>query len=163
MANAQYVQGKAAAALSLALVLLIPAALFLGIRTLMANAFPGRGDPGAFRTPADPSGSSSSFKGSESCKECHPKHYRFWAYAKHSGVSCETCHGPSGDHNEKDIDPRPRLFLGDNGDCLRCHGRTAGRSLEVVSQVPGFDEHLAEIEEHHVIQVKRAKKERKCV
>ncbi|MHC4597438.1 MAG: hypothetical protein ACYS47_00385 [Planctomycetota bacterium] len=155
-------QGKAAAAVSLALVLLGPVALFLGIRILLVNVCFGAGDPVSHLAAVDVSRPASSFKGSESCRECHPNHHRYWGYAKHAGISCETCHGPAGSHVEPDIEPRPKLRLGGNGECLQCHGRTDGRSPQVISLVDGFDEHLREIEKMHVIKVKRAKVIRRC-
>ncbi|MHC5082248.1 MAG: hypothetical protein ACYTHN_24860, partial [Planctomycetota bacterium] len=69
-------QGKATVAGTLGLVLLVPLALFLGIRTLLVNVCFGAGDPVTHHAAAGASRPGSPFKGNETCKECHPNHYR---------------------------------------------------------------------------------------
>jgi hypothetical protein len=101
--------------------------------------------------------------GSGACRECHPDQHRFWAYGKHAAVACEACHGAGAEHSLKDAEPRPKLSLEGNDQCLGCHGRAAGRPEKYVSLVDGFDAHLRFIEHKHFVNVDRAKKKNLCV
>jgi hypothetical protein len=143
--------------------LLVAAACAVGARSALRPAT--WGDAGPYRAAAaeELRARPSLHAGSDSCRECHEEAYRFWSYRGHKSIACEACHGPSGDHGRKDIQPRPELRLGDNGQCLLCHLKIEGRPGGLVSQIGGLQEHLKFIEGKHFIRVKRAKSVSHCV
>jgi hypothetical protein len=147
----------------LAAVLLLAAGGALGARALLKPAT--FGDQGPYRSAAaaELREQPSLFAGSESCRECHEEAYRFWSYRGHKTIACETCHGASGEHGRKDIEPRPDLRLGDNEQCMACHRKTKGRPADAVSQIEGLPEHMRFLEGKHFIRVKRARSVSHCV
>ena len=130
------------------LVLGIIAGLSLGAGVLAATLYgqfgyyPGRNaDAWASRAPQ--------FVGAVSCRSCHPDQVSRWAAAPHSGVTCESCHGPLTDHPRSSPEPVtggavesappvPLLALDERSSvdpseagtvalCLSCHRAAVGR------------------------------------
>jgi len=72
--------------------------------------------------------------GKESCNDCHEDMAELKAMDLHSGLSCETCHGPGLAHmnNTDSVDmilPDGRAF------CGLCHEKNAARRTDAVIQV----------------------------
>jgi hypothetical protein len=100
--------------------------------------------------------------GNAKCAECHAEHMRFLRHGGHKTISCESCHGPGGDHVLEEIEPRPEMIIYGREHCLQCHLKGA-KGPESIPRIKGFKEHLHAIEEHHLQDVARALKRGKCV
>lgn len=58
------------------------------------------------------------------CNTCHQDKYATWQQAKHSTVSCETCHGPGRAHIEAQARP---IVDNSREACGVCHGQLPSR------------------------------------
>lgn len=94
-----------------------------------------------------------------SCASCHEEENRFWAYGAHSEVSCESCHGVSGDHVEAKTPPR----LPGNEHCYTCHPLVDDSEAQEIPAPEVFEKHLRFVEKKHVIRVDREKVRGRCV
>jgi hypothetical protein len=103
------------------------------------------------------------FVGSDHCNQCHENETRFWEYGPHRVVACEQCHGPGGRHESSDDHFRPKMSLGSVHLCLSCHGDSAGPSVNTVSRIGSFEDHLRSLEEEHRIKLDRKKSGTSCV
>lgn len=84
------------------------------------------------------------YAGEASCADCHQEMADLKATDQHSGLSCETCHGPGLAHVESletndVLKPEGRDF------CGKCHGLNFARNRDVVFQVD-LKEHNTEHE-----------------
>ena len=66
------------------------------------------------------------YAGTQACVECHSEEGEIKARSYHSGLACESCHGPAAEHaadpeKGKPHLPRERAF------CVRCHGYQQAR------------------------------------
>jgi hypothetical protein len=58
------------------------------------------------------------------CDSCHADNHGSWAGSKHSGVSCESCHGPGKAH----VEDGASLIIDTSRDfCALCHAEIIGR------------------------------------
>ncbi len=62
--------------------------------------------------------------GRNTCGMCHKEIVQKLAKAEHSGLSCETCHGPSEAHVK---DPEVKLPKMSYDKCVRCHEASPSR------------------------------------
>lgn len=65
------------------------------------------------------------FASSAVCVDCHPDKYSLWQKGNHRSVSCESCHGPAGEHIAKGtlpIIPQSTREL-----CSLCHAQLISR------------------------------------
>ena len=63
--------------------------------------------------------------GKASCVECHADHVAKLAKDAHKTLSCETCHGPAGDHvKNRGGEKLPKLNI---SMCIRCHEASPSR------------------------------------
>ena len=74
------------------------------------------------------------YSGQQACFDCHQDVQDLKAQDVHSGIHCETCHGPGQKHvvssEASDIlKPTGREF------CGRCHGKNAAKLQETIFQV----------------------------
>ena len=61
------------------------------------------------------------------CRQCHAPEYGEWAESRHTGMVCETCHGPLGAHATT-TPPVPARPVDATGEvCTVCHGKVLGR------------------------------------
>lgn len=70
------------------------------------------------------------YGGNESCVECHEKASEMVAAKRHSGLSCESCHGALGDHVR--ADKRFAAAKVDKGrwQCENCHAEQINRPAD---------------------------------
>lgn len=72
------------------------------------------------------------------CATCHTAQYSPWTAAKHSTVSCETCHGPLADHAADPAAVKPDSLVAASSAssnlCVRCHEQTVGRPASFAQQ-----------------------------
>jgi len=101
--------------------------------------------------------------GSDHCRQCHKNETRFWEYGPHRVVACEQCHGPGGEHVSCVDNSRPKMSLGSAHLCLSCHRDSAEPSVNVVSRIRSFEDHLRNLEEEHRIKLDRKKSGTGCV
>jgi hypothetical protein len=79
------------------------------------------------------------YAGAKACDECHSDTGELLGKARHKGISCESCHGPSRPHaRNPDLGP-PKL---DDALCLRCHVADAARptkhrQIQLLDHFPG--------------------------
>ena len=81
------------------------------------------------------------YAGKEVCIDCHDIEAEQISSDRHSGLSCEVCHGPNAKHAD---DYEIMEFLikdGSRESCGRCHGLNSARKIEAVIQI--------DIREHH--------------
>lgn len=68
--------------------------------------------------------------GAQACASCHVPEHEEWAASKHTGVQCETCHGPLAAHATT-TPPVPARAVDATGEvCTICHQKTLGRPAE---------------------------------
>ncbi|MBU0755707.1 MAG: hypothetical protein KJ645_11250 [Planctomycetes bacterium] len=104
------------------------------------------------------------FAGAETCASCHEDHYLPWKEGGHCQVSCETCHGPAGDHIRLDVDPRPFMNLpGDAENCLACHGGSSGTVKNEIPQVESLEKHVEFIGKKHSVKTDIQKTRGRCI
>lgn len=74
------------------------------------------------------------YLGEEACLDCHDDYGTMKSEDMHSGISCESCHGPGWKHVE---DPTPENILYPSGRefCGLCHSKNAARPANEVAQV----------------------------
>jgi hypothetical protein len=65
--------------------------------------------------------------GAPTCASCHAPEYDEWNASRHTGVQCETCHGPLGTHATT-TPPAPARAVDATGEiCTVCHEKALGR------------------------------------
>jgi hypothetical protein len=74
-------------------------------------------------------------------------------------VSCESCHGVSGDHVKAKTPPR----LPGNEHCFTCHPLVDDSEAPEMAPPEVFEKHLRFVEKKHVIRVDREKVSGRCV
>lgn len=74
------------------------------------------------------------YQGHPTCKICHSQKkggypgYEEWSAGKHSGINCETCHGPGNKHIEKSSPKKETIEINRKKElCLRCHLKLPAR------------------------------------
>ena len=67
-----------------------------------------------------------SYSGYKACIDCHDDIYATKQASNHSGLSCETCHGPCQDHVSDPTEFIPTAPR-DRGYCILCHGYNPSR------------------------------------
>jgi len=82
------------------------------------------------------------YMGEKSCAECHEDFMDLKTGDMHTGLSCETCHGPGWKHIE---DPAPGQLTIPEGRafCLVCHSKNPARPADQILQIYS-DEHNTE-------------------
>ena len=76
------------------------------------------------------------YGGAAVCAKCHGAEYVPWSASKHAGVSCESCHGPLGDHALADPPTPVEGTDTADGTCARCHETVAGRPADFPTVTP---------------------------
>jgi hypothetical protein len=78
------------------------------------------------------------YANTSSCAACHSAQYAPWALAKHSTVSCETCHGPLAEHAADPEAVKPDSLIAASSAssnlCARCHAEILGRPAAFAQQ-----------------------------
>jgi len=104
------------------------------------------------------------FAGADVCAACHEEQYGLWEDGGHNKVSCETCHGPAGDHIPLDADPRPPMRLpGESQNCLSCHGSPNGTAENGIPQVESLEAHVRFVGEKHSVKTDVKKTKGRCI
>lgn len=83
------------------------------------------------------------YRESAKCMSCHEEEYQMWHAGTHSGVSCESCHGPWRAHNNN----TKEIMTADSssGSCLLCHGQLDARPSDF-PQITDIKSHMIENE-----------------
>lgn len=81
------------------------------------------------------------YAGKAVCVDCHDTEAEQLASDMHTGISCETCHGPNAAHADN---YEVKEFLVKDGSrkfCGRCHNLNPARNIEAIYQVDIIDHH----------------------
>jgi len=118
----------------LVLLFILVTGLFLIVRQfLIPDTF---GDLGHYRAASleDNSDIPLNFAGGAACFDCHEDIFDLKEQDLHSGLSCETCHGPGQAHvNSMEASD---IFIPTGREyCGRCHDKNAARPTDYVMQV----------------------------
>jgi hypothetical protein len=118
----------------LALAFAIFIALFLVLRHFLVPATFGKYGPYRAAAMDDYSSIPIHYAGQQACFECHQDIEDMKAQDVHSGIHCETCHGPGQKHAESGeaadiLRPSGREF------CGSCHAVNAARKKETIAQI----------------------------
>ena len=104
------------------------------------------------------------YAGNDICAGCHEEHYLLWKEGGHNKVSCETCHGPAGDHIRLDVEPRQLMKLpGEAKLCLSCHGPSAGSLHSGIPRVESLEAHVKFVGEKHSVKTDVEKTKGRCI
>lgn len=72
--------------------------------------------------------------GIDDCKECHLNASKIVTQGEHSGLDCQSCHGPSAVHVNSPQAGAPKI--GETIElCSTCHQKIAGRTDELIATV----------------------------
>jgi len=79
-------------------------------------------------------------RGPAYCASCHTERVTFWKAGRHTGVQCEICHGPAGEHPATGKLPIPSMTV---ALCSSCHESLPARPAASIKQVI-IAEHMGE-------------------
>lgn len=89
------------------------------------------GEFGHYRgdSPAEESRQKLRYTGAQACRDCHRKELSVFDRGAHRSISCETCHGPGGEHSAEPASQK--LDMPDTRDfCALCHAANPARPSE---------------------------------
>ncbi len=66
------------------------------------------------------------YAGYQACADCHEEIFEARENSRHSGVACETCHGPAAKHVDDPFESKPKIPH-TRDFCPLCHGYNASR------------------------------------
>jgi len=130
--------------------------LLLLVPALIGGCPPAPERPAGYLNQTDPANGGAAYLGGNACTPCHSEQAQQHARHGHasadfatanpldSGVQCEACHGPAGDHfrtvEREVVVDRTRVFVDPDGraSCYQCHSRPAGDETGLIEARDGF-------------------------
>jgi len=82
-----------------------------------------------------------SYAGKAACEECHDAVVEKKAKSKHKTISCESCHGPNGEHADNPATETKKIT--DPKFCLRCHQANPSKPVKFPQIDPA--EHFSDL------------------
>nr|VFJ87113.1 MAG: doubled CXXCH domain-containing protein [Candidatus Kentron sp. LFY]VFJ90284.1 MAG: doubled CXXCH domain-containing protein [Candidatus Kentron sp. LFY]VFK19964.1 MAG: doubled CXXCH domain-containing protein [Candidatus Kentron sp. LFY] len=79
----------------------------------------------------------------EDARSEHQLRTRWLGWATHKTLSCESCHGPLGDHVRNGLKVKKAVIIRDSKLCLQCHERRLGRNAIVTFRENEYHESLS--------------------
>nr|VFK61873.1 MAG: Doubled CXXCH motif (Paired_CXXCH_1) [Candidatus Kentron sp. TC] len=88
----------------------------------------------------------------EDARSEHQLRIRWLGWATHKTLSCESCHGPLGDHARGGLKIQKAVIVRDSELCLRCHEKRLGRKAIVAFRENEYHEYLSVTKESTCVE-----------